>query len=110
MKLKALTKAQEYSSIRKHKARQALAAVQVGLRTIEKLKREIHFWHGAEGVQWFMSKNNLSPEVLDEEFNKIDEPAYLDSDETHEITRKITALTETYLKALDDLLQENKLR
>lgn len=53
-----------------------------------------------------MAKNNLNAEKLQQNFDDKEILPFMEHDETHNLSEKVKALTEEYLKTLDELLKD----
>jgi hypothetical protein len=104
-KLDALTDARTLQNIRAKKIMDAFSDVRNSLKTQRgKLNYAIHFWLGAEGVAWFMRKNDLRANELQEQFDAEGVEAFKEREYTTELANKIATLEEKFLADLLALL------
>lgn len=104
-KISQIDNATQFDRLRKQKVRSAIRDVTDKLNNeVSKLNYAVHFWHGAEGVSWFMNKNSLDAEQFQNEFEERNLVPYLTPEETHEVSVKVKEATQKYLAELNEIL------
>lgn len=104
-KISQIDNATQFDRLRKQKVRGSARDVADKLNTeISKLNYAIHFWHGTEGISWYMNKNSLQVDQFQSEFEERNIVPYMTVEETHEVSSKVKEATQRYLAELTQIL------
>lgn len=106
-KISELTPSKAFDRLRKQKVKIAVRDLQTKLSAeVKKVNYAVQFWHGTEGITWYMAKNNLDAEKLQQDFEKDNLQPYSTAEETDEVKEKVWAATAAYHQALEEILKD----